>query len=182
MVKFLDSGSTLNLTGSFNMELPTRAGQGGLAISPDGSLITFAARPDPTLAQYDTWIIPGPAGGAPRKLLGSIGSVQWSPDGKLFTYTMAGSQAGDGLGVSSSDGTNARTVVPREGGRHIHWPAWSRDGKYIYFIYTYDSWHTEPAETLARPGRRWKARAGRPHGATSHLSCPAALRRSAVCG
>jgi len=147
IVKFLDSGSTLNLTGSFNMELPTRAGQGGLAISPDGALIAFAARPDPTLAQYDTWVIPAPAGGAPRKLLGSIGSVQWSPDGKLFTYTMAGSQAGDGLGVSSSDGTSPRTVVPREGGRHIHWPAWSRDGKYIYFIYTYDGWHTEPAET-----------------------------------
>jgi Tol biopolymer transport system component len=41
--------------------------------------------------------------------------------------------------------------VPREGGRHIHWPAWSHDGKYIYFIYTYDSWHAEPAETWRVP-------------------------------
>ncbi len=66
---------------------------------------------------------------------------------QLLTYTIAGSTTGDGLGVSSSDGTGERILVPREGGRHIHWPAWSRDGKYIYFIYTYDAWHTEPADT-----------------------------------
>jgi Tol biopolymer transport system component len=147
MVKYLDSGATLNLTGSLKMELPTRAGQGGLAISPDGLSIAFGARPDPANAQYDTWTIPGPVGGTPRKLLASIPSVQWSPDGKLLTYTIAGSTQGDALGVSSSDGTSPRVVIPRQGGRHIHWPAWSRDGKYIYFIYTYDSWQSEPAET-----------------------------------
>ena len=147
LVKFLENGSTLNLTRTFNMELPTRAGIGGISISPDGSLIAFSARPDPSFGSYDTWIVPGPVGGSPRKLLPTIGSVQWSPDGKQLTYTIAGSTGGDGLGVSSSDGTGQRVLVPREGGRHIHWPAWSRDGKYIYFIYTYDSWHGEPAET-----------------------------------
>ncbi len=80
MVKFLDSGSTANLTASLKMDLPTRAGQGGLAISPDGSKIAFSARPDPTGA-YDIWTIPGPVGGSPRKLISTIGAVQWSPDG-----------------------------------------------------------------------------------------------------
>jgi len=146
MVKFLDSGSTLNLTRGLTMELPTRAGIGGIAISPDGSTIAFAARPDPTQAGYDTWTMPGPAGGSPRKLLGAIGSVQWSPDGKQLIYPVGGSTSGDALGIASFDGTHQGIVVPREAGRHIHWPAWSRDGRYVYFIYTYDSWHAEPAE------------------------------------
>ncbi len=146
MVKFLDSGSTLNLTGSLNLELPTRAGQGGVAISPDGSSIAFAARQDPTQPQYDTWIIPAPAGGSPVKRLPTIGGVQWSPDGKQLAYTLAGSIGGDGLGVASFDGTNARVLVAPQGGRHLHWPAWSRDGQYVYFTYTYKAWDNEPSE------------------------------------
>jgi serine/threonine protein kinase/dipeptidyl aminopeptidase/acylaminoacyl peptidase len=146
LVKYLDSGATLNLTASLNLELPARAGVGGVSISPDGSQIAFGARPDPAFPQFDTWVMPGPVGGTPRKLLPSIPAMQWSPDGKLIAYTMPGSTRGDALGVSSSDGTGERIIVDREGGRHIHWPAWSRDGQYIYFIYTYDTWHVEPSE------------------------------------
>jgi Tol biopolymer transport system component len=64
---------------------------------------------------------------------------------------MPGSTRGDALGVSSNDGTGDRIVIEREGGRHIHWPAWSRDGQYIYFIYTYDTWHVEPSEIYRVP-------------------------------
>jgi serine/threonine protein kinase len=146
MVKFLDNGSTLDLTKSLNLELPVRAGIGGIAISPDGTQIAFAARPDPTYPQYDTWVMPGPIGGVPRKLLPFIPSMQWSPDGKSLVYAIPGSTSGDVLAVSSFDGTGQRTLVEHEGGRHIHWPAWSRDGQFIYFIYTYDTWHVEPSE------------------------------------
>jgi Tol biopolymer transport system component len=146
MVKFLDNGSISNLTKPLNVELPVRTGVGGVAISPDGSQITFAARPDPTFPQYDTWVMPGPIGGMPRKLIAGIPSVQWSPDGKLLAFTVPGSMLGDSLAVSSSDGTGQRTLVEHEGGRHIHWPAWSRDGQYVYFIYTTDTWQAEPSE------------------------------------
>ena len=79
--------------------------------------------------QYDTWVVPGPAGGSPRKLLGGIGSVQWSPDGKLLTYTLAGGTAATGSACRRATARVRAMLVAREGGRHIHWPAWSRDGK-----------------------------------------------------
>jgi Tol biopolymer transport system component len=153
IVKFLDNESTLNLTASLNLELPVRTGIGGVSISPDGSQITFGARTDPTSNSYDTWTIPGPVGGVPRKLLPTIPSVQWSPDGKQLAYTIAGSTRGDALAVSSSDGTGERMLVDRQGGRHVHWSAWSRDGQWIYFIYTYENWHTEPSDIYRVPVR-----------------------------
>ena len=134
MVKYLDSGATLNLTGSQQLELPVRTGIGGVAISPDGTQIAFGARIDPQLGRYDTWTIPGPVGGVPRKLLSGIPAIQWSPDGRQIAYSIAGSTRGDLLVVASNDGTGDRTLVEREGGRHIHWFAWSRDGQYLYFI------------------------------------------------
>src|SRR5205823_3439808 len=45
IVKFLDSGATVNLTASQQLELPVRTGIGGVAISPYGTQIAFAARP-----------------------------------------------------------------------------------------------------------------------------------------
>jgi serine/threonine protein kinase len=63
MVKYLDSGSTLNLTASLHLELPLRAGVGGVAISPDGSQIAFGARPDPAYPQFDTWVMAWPCRG-----------------------------------------------------------------------------------------------------------------------
>ena len=134
MVKFLDSGSTTNLTASFKMDLPTRAGQGGLAISPDGSQIAFSARSDPT-GGYDIWTIPGPVGGSPRKTDQYNQRRPVVAGWQAAVVPIAGSTTGDGLGVSASDGTGQRILVPREGGRHIHWPAWSRDGKHLLHIY-----------------------------------------------
>ena len=145
-VKYLDSGTALNLTSSFNLELPSRSGIGGLAISTDGRLIAFSARPDPATPQYDTWTMPAPLGGTPRRLLPGISSVQWSPDGQQLAYTMPGSSRGDTLAVSSTDGTNQRVLVEHEGGRHIHWSAWSHDGRWIYYIHSYDTWHVGQAE------------------------------------
>jgi len=145
-VKFYDSGAALNLTSSLNLELPGRVALGGLAISPDGATLAFSARPDPTQTQFDTWIIPAPIGGVPRKLLQNLQGCQWSPDGTELVCIRPGSSRGDALIVVDNDGSNQREIIPPEGGRHVHWPAWSRDGKYLYFIYTFDSWQAEPTE------------------------------------
>jgi Tol biopolymer transport system component len=144
-VKFLDNGSTLNLTASLGLDLQVRAGLGGIEISPDGSMLSFNAR-QTAIAQYDTWVIPAPIGGAPVKLLQNLQGMRWSPDGKYLTAVQAQSTRGDRLIVANADGSNQREVVGPRGGRHLHWPAWSADGRYIYFIYTFDTWHTEPSE------------------------------------
>jgi serine/threonine protein kinase len=150
-VKFLDSGSTINLTSSLNLDLSVRALIGGLSISPDGTMIAVASRSVPGLPGYDTWIIPAPAGGVPRKLLSALQAMQWSPDGKQIACIRAASSRGDALLVADSDGGNQRELVPARGGRHVHWPAWSRDQKWIYFISSYDTWQTGQSEIYRVP-------------------------------
>ena len=144
-VKFLNSGATLNLTASLSLDLPVRAAIGGLSISPDGSLIAFGARTERQQPTFDTWVIPAPIGGVPRKLLQILQGMQWSPDGKRIVAIRPGSSRGDALVIANSDGTNQRDLIAPQGGRHIHWPAWSADGKYLYFIYTYATWQDEPS-------------------------------------
>ena len=150
-VKFLDSGSTINLTSTLNLDLSARALIGGLSISPDGTMIAVASRSVPGLPGYDTWIIPAPAGGVPRKLLSTLQAMQWSPDGKQIACIRAASSRGDALVVADSDGGNQRELVPARGGRHVHWPAWSRDQKWIYFISSYDTWQTGQSEIYRVP-------------------------------
>ena len=145
-VKYLDSGATLNLTAALNMRLPTRTNIGGLAISPDGNSLAFFGSQDATQIIFDTWVMPAPLGGPPRRLLPGTQGVQWSPDGKRLTCVLPGSSVGDALIVADSDGGNPRQILPATGGRHIHWPTWSRDGQNIYFIYTYQPWNTEQSE------------------------------------
>lgn len=147
-VKFLESGATLNLTANLHLELPSRAPLGGLAISPDGSQIAFAVRSDPSLADFDTWVIPGPIGGVPRKMVQHGVGMQWAPDGARIAYVIPGSMRGDALAVAASDGSGPRIVIAPQGARHIHWPAWSRDGQALYFIYTFSGWdyNAEPSD------------------------------------
>jgi Tol biopolymer transport system component len=145
-VRFLDSGATLNLTESTTLSLPVRTGLGGLAISPDGTKLAFYARPDASETTYDTWVIPVPIGGSPHRLIQGMQGLQWSPDGSQITCILPGSSRGDALVLASSDGSNPKIIVPAEAGRHIHWPAWSHDGRHIYFISTLQPWNSEPAE------------------------------------
>jgi Tol biopolymer transport system component len=150
-VKYTDSGASLNLTASLDMHLPVRTNIGGLAISPDGARLAFYGTRDATPIFYDTWVMPAPLGGPPRKLLQGMQGAQWSPDGKQLTSILPGSSLGDALIVANADGSNAREILPAAGGHHIHWPTWSRDGQSIYFIYTYQPWNTEQSEIYRVP-------------------------------
>jgi serine/threonine protein kinase len=150
-VKFLNSGSTINLTSSLNLDLSVRALIGGLSISPDGSTIAVASRTTPGLPGYDTWVIPAPGGGVPRKLLPSLQAMQWSPDGKKIVCVRAASSRGDALVLADGDGGNQRELVPAQGGRHLHWPAWSPDQRWIYFISSFDTWQTGQSEIYRVP-------------------------------
>ena len=151
-VKFLDSGSTANLTASIDLDLPVRGMLGGVDIAPDGSSIAFSARE--TAAgnpRLDTWVIPAPLGGVPRKVVQDIQAMRWSPDGKQLVGMRAGASAGDSLWIVNQDGSNLRQVMPMRAGRHIHFPTWSRDGNYIYYIDSFITWHDEPSEVWRVP-------------------------------
>ena len=147
-VRFLGGSDPINLTASTTLEIQNRVDLGGLAISPDGSSIAFDAgatkgTPAPL---FDAWVVPAPLGGAPRKIVELGRAVRWSPDGTRILFVRPGSSAGDALFTARSDGGSPKELVPLRGGMHIHWPAWSNDGRYIYFNYSISTANREPAE------------------------------------
>ena len=142
-VKDIDSGTTSNLTEKLDLVLQVRALIGGLDISPDGTQIAFTAR-ERSDQSFSTWEIPAPFGGTPLKRLPGLQAMRWSPDGKSLVAMSPGSVRGDSLIVADADGGTKRVVVPLSGGRHAHWPVWSRDGTFIYFLCSYMATVEEP--------------------------------------
>jgi hypothetical protein len=69
-VKFIAGGEPANLTASAPLDIQVRSAIGGLDISPNGSSIAVQARPRGSSAPtFDTWLIPAPLGGTPRRFV-----------------------------------------------------------------------------------------------------------------
>ncbi len=149
-VKFIAGGEPANLTASMGLEIQVRSAIGGLEISPDGGSIAVQARErgKPT---FDMWLIPAPLGGTPRKLVETAGALRWSPDGTRIVYVRPGETRGDAIVVADANGSNARDLITARGGWHTHWPAWSADGRFVYFSQTIATWNGEPSEILRVP-------------------------------
>jgi hypothetical protein len=100
-----------------------------VGISHDGSEIWLAGRfPDRRLRLMPLFC------GAPRVFLpGNVVNVAWSPDGALLAYHTG--EPGDPMFVADHSGANAKQIFvnPAPGG-HNHFPTWSPDGKWIYFV------------------------------------------------
>ncbi len=155
-VKFLAGGEAVNLTARTGLNVQSRVDIGGPDVSPDGTLLLVdAAAPGPVPAPvplaYESWAIPVPLGGAPRRFLAGAHSVHFSPDGRRIVYVRAGSSLGDALVAADSDGSNPKEILKARGGLHTHWPAWSSDGRFVYFIYGIVSANGEPAEIFRVP-------------------------------
>jgi len=105
-----------------------------LGFSPDGSVVTFWARRDDGSKDgaIGTWAVPT-LGGAPRPYLEGVAELDWSRDGARLAYHTV--DTGDPVFVSEggrrSDG---RPVFTAPAGLHCHFPVWSPDGAFIYFI------------------------------------------------
>lgn len=168
-VKFIAGGDPANLTASLDLNVQSLDPIGGLQISPDGSLIAFAAAPPGTsnsiARSFASWVMPAPQGGTPRRILdaGNQG-LAWSPDGLHIVYVRTGGSAGDALWVADRDGQHAREILRARGGLHTHWPHWSQDGRSVYFSNgPQNNFHTEifrvaasggPPEPVVRSSRR----------------------------
>ena len=50
------------------------------------------------------------------------------------------------LVTPQADGRHEREIVKREGARHVHWPRWSADGRYVYFNSSFQNGNLEPTE------------------------------------
>ena len=83
-------------------------------------------------------------GGAPRAFLSDHAvNVAWSPDGRQLVYF---TDHGDPLFVADGTGGNPRQIYVGKEGDHHHFPAWSHDGRWIYYagstqsLTEYDVW------------------------------------------
>ena len=125
------TGSAVNLTQgkTGNLDGLVRA----LGFSGDGSQIWFHDADVTTPLR----ILPL-MGGAPRVFLASSPvktppwNVAWSPDGNRLVYHTA--DGGDPMFVTDRTGANPRQILIDKPGFHNHYPVWSRDGQWIYFV------------------------------------------------
>ncbi len=88
-------------------------------------------------------------GGTPRNFLGEeAANLAWSPDGERIVYHNAGN--GDPMFVADRTGANARRIFGDQPGIHNHFPTWSPDGRWIYFVHgtpatmEMDLWRIDP--------------------------------------
>ena len=93
-----------------------------------------------------TYVMSVPLGGSVRRPLERAQGMRWSPDGKHVVFVRPGGSYGDSLLIADADGQNPREIVKREGARHLHWPRWSADGKFVYFNYGFSTANAEQTE------------------------------------
>ncbi len=102
-----------------------------LGFSPDGALVTFWARAvdGGNAGEIAIWAIPT-LGGQPRVYLEGVAEFDWSADGARLVYHTPG--PGDPMFVR--DAGQSRQIFAAAAGLHAHFPVWSPDGSFIYFV------------------------------------------------
>jgi len=126
----IGSGAFTNLTkGDFRP--PTWAMTRQTGFSGDGEQVWFMLGPQSGLT--DTSTLMGPTmGGIPRLFLDRWRDPTWSPDGKTLAYYKP--DPGDPIFVADRNASNPRRIFAGEPGVHCHFPIWSRDGRFVYFV------------------------------------------------
>jgi Periplasmic component of the Tol biopolymer transport system len=143
------SGEFHNLTHGSATELVNPSVR-TLGFSPDGTLVTFWVRKQDGSNGGDIsiWAVPT-LGGQPRPYLEGVAEFDWSRDGSRLVYHTPG--PGDPLFVSGgSQRSDDRPIFTAPPGLHSHFPLWSRDATFIYFVQgtlpdKLDIWRISPA-------------------------------------
>ncbi|HWY87649.1 MAG TPA: protein kinase, partial [Gemmataceae bacterium] len=96
--------------------------------TPDGSEIWFSA-----IVGGDRMRLVPLMGGSLRPFLPEHAhNVAWSPDGSQIVFHR--NEAGDATFVADHTGSNPRQIFKISAGGHNHFPVWSKDGQWIYFV------------------------------------------------
>jgi Tol biopolymer transport system component len=137
-----------------------------LGFSPDGSQVTFwrrASSGSGAAAVIGIWAAPV-LGGTPRPYLEGAAEFGWSPDGERLVFHTPG--AGDPMFVRDG-GSDDRRIFTAPAGLHAHFPLWSPDGGFIYFVQgtvpdRMDIWRLRPDGTGLERITRHEARVSHP--------------------
>jgi Tol biopolymer transport system component len=127
------TGEVHNLTKGGLKELRNPATR-TVGFSPDGSLVILWSRvPNSTSGGLVDagWAVPT-MGGPIRPYLKSISEWDWSPDGRRIVYHPPAE--GDPLFVTEVDEKVGRQIYVARPGVHNHFPVWSHDAAFIYFV------------------------------------------------
>jgi Tol biopolymer transport system component len=121
-----------------------------VAFSPNGALVTFWTRSGEGTRAEDINVMGAPtAGGAVEPYLQEGVEFDWSPDGTQMVFHT--SAPGDPMFVRAAGDTTAREIYVAPPGIHCHFPTWSPDGEFIYFVRgdppsaDWDVWRMRPS-------------------------------------
>jgi Tol biopolymer transport system component len=98
--------------------------------SPDASSLMYFSPAAPGEAQGAIWQIPA-LGGAPRRVLSTVGGVDVAHDGRLSCFRLSNDRMQ--LVVVSKDGSDAGVVYESAAKSYHLYPRWSPDSKWIAF-------------------------------------------------
>jgi Tol biopolymer transport system component len=120
-----------------------------VGFTPDGALVSMWTRSADGSKSEDVNVMGVPAAGGPVKVyLRETAEFDWSPDKKqLVFHTTA---PGDPLFVRAAKDAEAHQIYVAPPGVHCHFPTWSPDGKFIYFVRGeppahWDVWRLRPS-------------------------------------
>jgi Tol biopolymer transport system component len=105
-----------------------------LGFSADSSLVTFwvRKRTEAKSGGIGIWAVPA-LGGQPRPYLEGAAELDWSQDGSQLAYHTPG--PGDPLFVSRGlKQSSAAPLFTAPAGLHSHFPLWSPDSAFLYFV------------------------------------------------
>jgi Tol biopolymer transport system component len=99
-----------------------------MGFTPDGSEVWLSG----IIAGARLRLVPQSGGNTRAFLTEHAMNVAWSPDGARLVFQAY--DPGDPLFVSDATGANARQIFVAGAGSHNHFPTWSADGRWIYFV------------------------------------------------
>ena len=120
-----------------------------LGFSADSSLVSVWTRTGDGTQPQDVTIYAAPTGGgALRPYLENAAEFDWSRDGSQLVYHTTA--PGDPLFVQERGASAARQIYAAAAGVHCHYPLWSHDGAFIYFVRgvppgDWDIWRVRPS-------------------------------------
>jgi Tol biopolymer transport system component len=130
-VSQVGTGKEHNLTRGALQEL-RNPGTRTVGFSPDGSFVTLWSRvPNPGSVDAG-WAVPT-LGGPLVPYLKGVSELDWSPDGLRLVYHAPAE--GDPIFVTGRDEKVGRQIYVARRGVHNHFPVWSPDGAFIYFVH-----------------------------------------------
>lgn len=125
-VSQIGTGQFYNLTRGAAPELVNPSVR-TLGFSPDGGAVTFWARKSGDIGIWAVPILGGPA----RPYLEGVAEFDWSSDGTRLVYHTP--ESGDPMFVRDRD-QKASHIFSAPAGLHAHYPVWSPDHSFIYFV------------------------------------------------